>query len=431
MRKSIVLIISSLFATTMISGANYYSDLSRDNRAPTPSDPRQTSSYYQETDRGRYMNTDTLRTETPRDHFKTEQDKVILRKVREALSGQRGIDTRIIVIRVIDGKVSMEGRASSEQESRQLESIIRNVSGVGVIENRLVPIRNNPPGQRNVSERMGSYTSQLETSVTRERMNSNRSLDRNAQDRNAANNRSDSDSDLDADDQELLNQVQAALKGNGSTKNYSHNVRASVDDGTVTLDGRVRSEEERSDVRNRVRKIKDVDDIDDNLEINDQISQSSSREYSERREQMRSDAIAPQYGRQEYNLRQDAQAPREAARYTREAPQYRRDAEFRSRHSRPQYSGETDKRTEYTGSHADSVSPDSALREKIRDALKGGFFSKDYSHIKAEVTNGRTILQGSVDTEKDQEEILKRVHRIDGVRNIDNQIRVSASNARH
>jgi len=69
---------------------------------------------------------------------------------------------------------------------------------------------------------------------------------------------------------------------------------------------------------------------------------------------------------------------------------------------------------------------DSQLSTKVREALTGGPFSDWYEQVKVEVSNGRVILKGRVDNEDDRMKIDEQVRRIQGVKDVENQIKVKA-----
>lgn len=74
--------------------------------------------------------------------------------------------------------------------------------------------------------------------------------------------------------------------------------------------------------------------------------------------------------------------------------------------------------------HGDSfLTPqDRELMTKIREALKGGWFSKGYDEIAIVVDHGDVSLHGKVDNQNDITKIEDRVKKVEGVKNLDLQI---------
>lgn len=68
---------------------------------------------------------------------------------------------------------------------------------------------------------------------------------------------------------------------------------------------------------------------------------------------------------------------------------------------------------------------DQDISKKIHDAIGSGWFSKGYENVSFEVYNGNVLLKGSVDTLEDKKKVEDEVRKIDGVRQINNQISVN------
>jgi osmotically-inducible protein OsmY len=91
-------------------------------------------------------------------------------------------------------------------------------------------------------------------------------------------------------------------------------------------------------------------------------------------------------------------------------------------------------RSSYNESHNRSEklesknNPDQDLGKKIRDKIGSGWFTKGYDEVEVQVRNGNVMLQGTVKTPEDREKVEKEVHNIDGVRSVNNQIRIQNPN---
>lgn len=71
---------------------------------------------------------------------------------------------------------------------------------------------------------------------------------------------------------------------------------------------------------------------------------------------------------------------------------------------------------------------DKQINNRIRDQLKGGWFSKGYETLVIRTTNGMVIITGSVDKFDDIEKINSEVKKINGVRSVNNQLSVKNQN---
>lgn len=65
---------------------------------------------------------------------------------------------------------------------------------------------------------------------------------------------------------------------------------------------------------------------------------------------------------------------------------------------------------------------DQMISKDVRDILSPGMMSKGYPNVRFEVRNGAIKLSGSVYSQEDKKNIEDKVRKINGIRNIDNQI---------
>ncbi|CUI17435.1 Conserved hypothetical secreted protein [Candidatus Protochlamydia naegleriophila] len=68
---------------------------------------------------------------------------------------------------------------------------------------------------------------------------------------------------------------------------------------------------------------------------------------------------------------------------------------------------------------------DRQLNAKIRDKLSNGWFSKDYETLVIRTTNGVVVISGTVDKQEDVQKINDQLKEIEGIRSINNQLRVN------
>jgi len=68
---------------------------------------------------------------------------------------------------------------------------------------------------------------------------------------------------------------------------------------------------------------------------------------------------------------------------------------------------------------------DRKIGKRIRDKLKGGWFSKGYETVYFTVNNGNVTIRGTVEKDEDKTKVEKSIHDIEGVKVVNNQIIVS------
>lgn len=70
---------------------------------------------------------------------------------------------------------------------------------------------------------------------------------------------------------------------------------------------------------------------------------------------------------------------------------------------------------------------DQDINKKIQDTVGSGWFSRGYQNVSFDVNNGNVTLRGTVDSMEDKRKIEDKVRKLDGVRQINNQILVRDS----
>jgi osmotically-inducible protein OsmY len=68
---------------------------------------------------------------------------------------------------------------------------------------------------------------------------------------------------------------------------------------------------------------------------------------------------------------------------------------------------------------------DREINKKIQDTLNSGWFSKGFQNVSFDVNNGNVTLRGSVDTLENKNKVEASVKKIDGVKQVNNQITIS------
>lgn len=71
---------------------------------------------------------------------------------------------------------------------------------------------------------------------------------------------------------------------------------------------------------------------------------------------------------------------------------------------------------------------DQTISQKVHETLSPGWFSRGYEKVTYQVQNGTVLLRGFVNNEDDLRDINEKISKINGVRNIENQIIVQMQN---
>lgn len=174
-----------------------------------------------------------------------------------------------------------------------------------------------------------------------------------------------SDNQKPASDQEVNKKIQDAIGSGWFSKGYQ-GVSFDVNNGNVTLRGTVDSQENRNKVEEAVRKIEGVRNVNNQITIT--RDNSNTNAYSE-----------SQLQSSEKKYPQDRAA----------SPQ------------------------------------DRQLNAKIRDKLGSGWFSKGYETLVIRTNNGVVVISGSVDKIDDAQKIIDQLNEIEGIRAVNNQLRVN------
>lgn len=165
------------------------------------------------------------------------------------------------------------------------------------------------------------------------------------------------------DDRQLHKNIMNAIQGR-------YNVQAFVDNGNVTLQGMVRSQDERRELEDKVRNMNGVRNLNSQLMIQgEQHDRSGMMRPTDRSRDNWS-------GRDQTDMNRDANR---------------------------------------TGADAD-------VAKKVRDELSS------YDNVSVQINNGEVTLRGTVDSQNDKDKIEKKLRSIRGVRNVNNQITVRGTN---
>lgn len=85
---------------------------------------------------------------------------------------------------------------------------------------------------------------------------------------------------------------------------------------------------------------------------------------------------------------------------------------------------QTSNKSNFANGDKFATEQDRQIGKSIRDAIKGGWFSRGYDDISVNVNNGDVTLLGSVEKPDDIRKLESKVRKIDGVRNLRLQVGV-------
>jgi osmotically-inducible protein OsmY len=71
-----------------------------------------------------------------------------------------------------------------------------------------------------------------------------------------------------------------------------------------------------------------------------------------------------------------------------------------------------------------ATSEDDQLNKKIRDTTSRGWLWNSYQGVILNTTNGDVTLEGTVESNKDQQKLMKEIQKIDGVKTVKSNLRI-------
>lgn len=96
--------------------------------------------------------------------------------------------------------------------------------------------------------------------------------------------------------------------------------------------------------------------------------------------------------------------------------------------TQPNTTGSNSYAYQQTGNQPQTMS-DQEITKKIRTALSSGWFTKGYDDVTFDVRNGTVTLRGTVETPDNKDRVEETVKRIDGVKQVNNQLVVTKGNS--
>jgi len=181
------------------------------------------------------------------------------------------------------------------------------------------------------------------------------------------------------EDRQLGQKIRDALRGGWFSQGYD-GIILIIRDRNVTLRGSIENPSDKQKLEDKVRNVQGVRSVNSQLALK---SRETSDAYS---------------GSPTYN-----------SNYSNENSYNTRDAQDGS--ANDQFLTDEDRR----------------LGKKIRDDLKGGWFSRGYENVSFNIKNGNVILMGFVESASDRTKVEDKIRNISGVKSVMNQLSVRGS----
>jgi osmotically-inducible protein OsmY len=189
-----------------------------------------------------------------------QSDLELLNKLLNALENNPWHKSyKNINIRVSNGNITITGTVGSEQDRKDVRSIIQKIRGVRNIDNQL-EIKEDENNENKLSDNYDNMQYQAQNSQT-------------------YNQHPSSQPQTTASDRQLSQRIREALKGGFLSKGFE-NVSFEVHDGSVTLRGSVNSDIDRRKIMERIQKIQGIKNINGRIEvINEEQKQNRTLSY--------------------------------------------------------------------------------------------------------------------------------------------------------
>lgn len=258
-----VLVAGALCTTASVSGANPYGsswqERGQQGRYAVYPAPSQGERNRIQQFGGEELIEDERSDMAAKDGFKTNQDKLLLQRIRNELAKNPNIDDRQLSIFVTDQEVRLSGRVPTEEQLMTIEEIVLNIRGVKDLDNRLQPemqrglspFERERGSMREQERRQRPGEGLLSLAATR---------DKEAQSSihlQASNNPTD---------QKLLEKIQKSLNASGDARAFNK-VELQIKNQEVTLRGTVDNEQARKLLKRKIEGIQGIKRVEDRLTI--------------------------------------------------------------------------------------------------------------------------------------------------------------------
>ena len=192
------------------------------------------------------------------------------------------------------------------------------------------------------------------------------------------------------DDGTLQKNIKDALSSGWFSKGYEQ-VRVNVNNGTVTLEGFVNTPDDKMAVEKKVGTIDGVRQLYSLLVIQDRSQATSANSNGS------------------YNSNSS----------------YNNNNSYSNNDSKAAKNLESNQQT-YPQDKA-ATQADQLLNSKIRDKVSNGWFWDSYKDVSLDTNNGVVTLNGTVDSQSDQQKIADKISKIDGVRSVKSNLQYKKS----
>lgn len=169
-------------------------------------------------------------------------------------------------------------------------------------------------------------------------------------------------------DEDIRNDIQKKLDGGWFSKGYK-GVTFDVRNGNVTLRGNVETQEDKNKIEDTVRDIKGVMNVRNEIMVTGKMTTDNDSNNS-------------------------------------------------------WYTISDNTSTKPMMSSQDSAATDSdrMINDKIRNKLRGGWFSKAYDNVTVRTVNGNVTVEGTVEKRDDIQKVTDEIRKVDGVKNVNNRL---------
>lgn len=244
-------------------------------------------------------------------------------------------------------------------------------------------------------------------------------------------------------DAELVKKIKDKLASGWFTRGYDQ-VTVQAYNGNVLLGGSVLTVGDREKVEKEVRSIDGVLGINNQILIQD-ASQNSNTQYGRADSQNNG-----QYGRSESQYNNQYTSPyaddyaqpqgynnsNQGQYLNSNQGRYRRQISDASSYGQTNTSGQQTSGQQSNFSANNNRFPqdkaasaqDQQLNDRIRNTISNGYIWDSYTDVSLNTKDGIVTLEGSVKNPKDQQYLMSKIHRIDGVRSVRSNLSVMSQN---
>lgn len=339
--------------------------------------------------------TDTNASNQPSNAANTS-DAEIAKKVREKLSAgwfTKGYDQ--VDVQVNNGNVTLSGSIPSWDDKEKVEKDIRSIDGVKGLSLRL-----------------------------------------NVQDTESKDNQKNTS------DQEIAKNIRDKISSGWFAKGFDQ-VNVQVNNGNVTLQGFVKTQDDKEKVEKEVRNVQGVKNVNNQIVVqqgndtayNDDNTMASTKAISDQdlakkiNDKLHSGWFSRGYDQVTADVNNGVVTLQGSVKTW--ADKEKVEKEIRDMDGVRKLNSGIDvqdltsrgKQTDFQLDRA-ATAADDQLNKKIRDQVSRGWLWNDYKDVKLNTSNGVVTLEGNVDDLKDQQKLMTEVQKVEGVQAVKSDLRV-------